>query len=489
MIPILTIPETFLLVSLVLQGFSLLMRRESKSAAFIHIIFGTSLFLCAISMAIKSTHTEPVLFLNMITDHSLFRLPRAAIFIACIMIGRIVANTKELPEGRKPEVLFLLTAVAIFASLLLQSQHLILSYILLCLLSWTGIFLGGLAYRGRLEGEAILKYWMQSSIGVVIGFGALVGLSLVAGSVKYEAIKAFVATTEAFSGPRIFVIFALYLPFLYAAGLFPMHLMSADRDQGVPWSVQAILTVVFQGAITLGLWKLGMEVFGNKSGADVSDGIRILQMSGFAGGFWLILFALGQKNSKRLLTALIGASWSMIIAAGASSGTLGLASIVYIFSATFLWSSLLCFIWSRVHESAHSDELSSIFGVGRTFRLSGLILMMALASPLCLPGFPGFPSALHLFAVVIEQKSLLLLVLAFLLVSLICYVVAQVIVDVLLRNRSEQIANTDNHHDLMHYSTADISTIMLVVTTMLLGGFFWHRIFEVLFESAKAFLN
>ncbi|MGL1166853.1 hypothetical protein ACSTKZ_25275, partial [Vibrio parahaemolyticus] len=69
--------------------------------------------------------------------------------------------------------------------LLILSRHGALSVILLVLCTWVGLFLGGLAYRGRREGEAVLKFWIQASLTLTLGFGSILLLSLIAGGAHF----------------------------------------------------------------------------------------------------------------------------------------------------------------------------------------------------------------------------------------------------------------------------------------------------------------
>lgn len=478
--------EIVLIVSMVFQGAIIFLPGRRRMFLSSELIFTVALMCSALAALGLFTFGNFLPNIAMLSDHSLFRLPRATLLLSAILLGRIVASTKELPANRKPEVLFLLTVIVLLCDVLLLSRHLTLSVLLLLMISWACIFLGGLSYRGRLEGEAILKFWLQASLGLVIGLGALVILTLVAGGVHYDQLAAFAKTMDQYSIQSLFLIHSLFLPFILAMGLFPFHFVILDRDHGVTWAVQGIMGVLVQGSIALALWKMGAEIFGHSHGVDPSDGMKALQYCGIAGGYALLIFALSQENAKRLLAAILGASWSIILAAGAMPSAQSASAVAYSFAAVFLWGALLSFIWSRMQESAHDGSISAVFGLGKKFRASGLILLVALAGPLCVPGFPGFPSALHLLGAIIEQKALALLVMEVILLVLLCFTAAKLASDLLFRDGSITVIEADSV--LVRYSKIDILSLATIIGAMLLLGLFWNQVFAILLESAKAFL-
>jgi len=426
----------------------------------------------------------------MLDDHPLFRIPRAALLLSGVLLSRIVSATREIPEKRKPEVLFLLSVLALLCDLLILSRHGTLSCILLVICTWVALFLGGLAYRGRREGEAVLKFWTQSSISLTLGFGAIVLLSLVAGGAHFSVIAEYVKLQPAYSPQSLLVVVGLFLPFLMVGGFFPFHFITIDRDHGLPWSIQTILSVMLQGAVAVAAWKMGVEVFGRArlETQMVSEGLRVLQLCGLVGGFWLALFALSQENSKRLFSALVGAQWSAILAAGALPTLLSATAIVYSLSATFVWSAILGFVWSRFQERAGSESITAVYGAARAYRTSGLILLLGLASPLCVPGFPGFPGILYLLASMIEQKSLVFLAAEAVLLSLLCLTSIRIGADLLFRQRSTETERESPETSLC-YGALDWSVIAGLTAVLLASGFFWHPALSKIGNAASLFLR
>lgn len=481
------ISEMIIGAAALLQGMLLVVPRGKAARKCLELIAVFGLGAAALVLLFSKGAVSLPISSAMLEDQALFRIPRAALLLAGVLLSRVVAATKEIPEGRKPEMLFLLTVLAFLCDLLILSRHGTLSCILLVLCTWIGLFLGGLAYRGRREGEAVLKYWAQASIALTIGFGAIVLLSLVAGGAHFSIIGDYVKSQPAYSPQSLLVVLGLFLPFLMAGGFFPFHFITIDRDHGLPWSVQTILSVIFQGAVAVSAWKMGVEVFGHAQREGVSEGLRVLQLCGLVGGFWLALFALSQENSKRLFSALVGAQWSAILAAGALPTLLSTTTIVYAMSATFIWTALLGFIWSRFQEKSGSESISAVYGAAKAYRTSGLILVLALASPLGLPGFPGFPGFLYLLASMIEQKSLIFLAMEAVLLSLLCLICIRIGTDLLFRERAQE--SKAGQDSFLLYGALDWGVIVGLTSVLLGSGLFWHYALSKIGSAASLFLH
>ncbi|MGZ3712294.1 MAG: hypothetical protein ACXVBE_11090, partial [Bdellovibrionota bacterium] len=282
--------------------------------------------------------------------------------------------------------------------------------------------------------------------------------------------------------------FSLCLPFVMAAGLFPFHFVHVDRDQGLPWPVVVTLDVIWQGAVTLAFWKMGVDIFGKARPGEVSEGLRTLQLCGLSGGFWLALVALTQENSKRLFSAMVGAQWSAILVAGALPSVLSATAITYAFSSVLVWTSLLGFNWGRFQESSGGENLKDVYGSARTFRSSGLLLLLALASPLCIPGLPGFPMVLNLLAAMMEQKSLFFLAAEVFLIATISLISIRVGTDLLFRQRGSSTTNATNAVSF-RYGALEWLSLSVAILSLATLGFLWHRVFALLFETAKVFLK
>lgn len=478
--------EIILIFCALAQVFLLVFPRRDSVAPLVAALSAAGLGGAGLYLVFSSQYvTETLSWGPMLQDAPLFRLPRAALLFAALLIGRAFVATSEVPEGRKPEALFLLSVVALACDLLLLSRHALLSCILLVALSWLSIFLSGFAFRGRVEGEALLKFWAQASLAAAVGFGAVLLLALIAGGLHFDLIASFIKEQPIYAPTTWLLVVALALPFFLLGGVFPFHFVSVDRDQGVPWAVQLVLGVMVQGALFLALWKLGVEVFGAARGHGPSEGMRVLQAAGLAGGFWLTWFAFTQENSKRLFAALVGAQWSAILAAGSVPSALGLSSVTYAFASAFLWASLLGFTWSRMQEASGGPNLSHVHGAAKIFRGTGLFLLLALGVPLCVPGLPGFPAVLHLLAATIEQKSILLLLAEAALLAFLCLSCLRVGIDLLFRPAASAVLGQEAR---IRYAALDGVVLVLLALALVALGVLWDRAFAALVESAKAFV-
>jgi formate hydrogenlyase subunit 3/multisubunit Na+/H+ antiporter MnhD subunit len=195
--------------------------------------------------------------------------------------------------------------------------------------------------------------------------------------------------------------------------------------------------------------------------------------------------ALTQEKSKRLFGTLVGSQWSVILAAGALPTALGVSAITYTFASVFLWSALLAFIWGRFQEGTNGDLIQDVYGAARANRLAGLLLLIALASPLCVPGLPGFAAVLNLLAAMMEQRSLFYLFAEVVLVATLSLVCIQLGTDLLFRQRAPSVERVDSSR----YGALDWLGLSISILALLSLGFLWHRVFGILGEAAKVFLK
>lgn len=474
----------------ILQGALLFFARSPREQRAIEWLSALG-FLSAAGSLLVDLGAQPIQYWGgLIEDQPLLRLPRAALLLSGLLLARSVVAARDLPGPRKPDVLFLLSLLALAGETLILSRHATLSVIMLVGISWLSLFLGGLAFSGRAEGEAVLKHWLQASVAMVTGFGAIVLLAVIAGGAHYETIAGFLKTQAFYSPQALVIVFALCAPFLMVAGLFPFQFVKVDSDEGLPWPVVVIGSVFVQGAAAIALWKMGIEVFGKARPDQISEGLRTLQLAGLCGGFWLAIAALTQENSKRLYSALLGAQWSTILAAGALPTELSARAIAYAFASAFAWSALLGFIWGRFQEVAAGESLKQAFGLARLNRNSGLLLLVALAGPLCAPVLPGFPATLNVLAAMMQQKSLLSLSAEVLLMALLALVSIRIGTDLLFQQRGSSTTNADGKASVaIRYSALDVVSLIILIGLLLSLGLLWHRIFGLLSEAANVFLK
>jgi hypothetical protein len=138
-----------------------------------------------------------------------------------------------------------------------------------------------------------------------------------------------------------------------------------------------------------------------------------------------------------------------------------------------------------LQEVSGGDQLKNVYGAARAIRAAGLVLLVALAAPLCVPGFAGLPAVFHLLATMIEQHSLVFLLAEGLLLSLLCLICLRVGTDLLFRPRSVAFTQPTT----LRYGALDYGAMALLGAALLVLGCLWNPVFASLGESAKLFLN
>ena len=130
-----------------------------------------------------------------------------------------------------------------------------------------------------------------------------------------------------------------------------------------------------------------------------------------------------------------------------------------------------------------------MYGAARKARSAGLLMLLALASLLFVPGTPGFPTLVHLLAEIIEQRSLFYLAAESLLLALLCLTAIRLATDLIFRRRGAANGEVALGHTPFRYSALDRVGLAAVVVGLFAWGLGWQRAFALLSESAKAFLK
>ncbi len=421
------------------------------------------------------------IFSGAIQMDELFRLPRALIALVSLVLGSSVLASTALPSDRKPEILFMITALSLFGRVLLLSQNYLLSFLCLFGLAIPSIFLTGLSFRGPLEGEATLKWWYQSSVAVIFGFCAILLLQLLTGGLQYADIAHAI---QGISTPRALLIVLLFLfPFFAVAGLFPLHFLSIDRDHGAPWSTQAICSILVSGVAALAMLKAGVAVYHDSETGRMP--MRILESLGVIASFWCCIGSYTQLNAKRFLAFFSASQWSTLLLVVTKPTVLSLAASVYYFLGVSLALALIYPVMGSLHEFAGGDETSDTYGAGRRAGMAGVILLFGMCFFLFAPPLMGFPALFRILAAHFEQQSILR-VLDFAVLQLLYAIIAvRLIANVFFRDAGERFTSA-----AAPYFYPKLSTLLgaLVVAVTLVGGLFWDNIFVTLEAAAKNFV-
>lgn len=431
-------------------------------------------------------YPEELLFAGLIKSSLLFRPVRMVIYFSgMVLVGQILYSS-VIPEKRKRELVFILSLTTFFASVLILSINLFVSFLCLLGLATAGLFMAGAPFRGRLEGEAIYKFWYQYSLIIIIGFFSLTILSYIAGGLEYDVLRKFYESS-ATHNLFIFWISLGLAPMFLLAGVFPMHFTIIDRDHGIAWPIQATETVLISGVSMMALFKAAVHFFYEDKNMGSSRILNLLMVLGFIGLLWSIMGALTQKSTKRFMAFLSSSLWSICLITIAIPSALSLASSVYYFVCASIALLLIFAGITRIHERIGEEESwDALVGTGTRFPQYARLVLLGLLCFLFLPPSFGFSALLNLLGAMFEQKSLLL-------VCVTCFGVFFIFMAAL--RMLSAIYFEDIKYDFVSNSSTTggisfVDRLLFFIGVLIVFGFgIWGDIFfQSLLESAKVFI-
>ena len=253
--------------------------------------------------------------------------------------------------------------------------------------------------------EAAVKYILTAVFSSAI---FMMGLSFVyglAGTLYFADIAASMAQGKAMLVVAIaFVIAGVG----FKLSLVPFHLWTADTYQGAPTAITSYLSVISKGAAAFAFFVIMVQVFGPFYGKIWEWMLYALIILTITVGN---LFALRQKNLKRLL-AFSSISQAGYIMLGVIAGSAqGLGSLMY-YILVYIFSNLAAFgVISAIENKTgrvDMDDYNNLYSTNPKLSFTMMLAMFSLAG---IPPFAGFFSKFFIFSAAVQPGTTALYVL------------------------------------------------------------------------------
>jgi NADH:ubiquinone oxidoreductase subunit 2 (subunit N) len=469
---------------IILQFLSLLIFSDKRGQKLQQAIFFAAMILALSASFAQMIGLLPIIspYPNFLLPKALAAFPLAAALLCFVVLAIWVLQSTQIHSGRRSETLLLFSFLSLLLGLLFSSEHVLASFLLLLAIAWTGLFLTGLSFSGRLEGEGLVKFWAQLGFGLGAGLSLFALVIFLSGGGSWSQISSASGLTGPGGVAHGLLIGAIYLPYFVVAGIFPFHLAAADRDEGAPWIIQVALSCIVQGAVLYAAWLVGVKVFHQEG--DIATGMRVLQVATLAGAIWHLSLGLYQKNSKRAFSSIAGGAICLMISAAALPTQHSAAALSYAVAINLLWLTLLGFVWGRVQERVGGGDLAAVRGEAKRSRWDGIALLVAISVPLFLPYLPGFSLGAQQLGAILEQRSLLSLAIHFLLLVLQLVFSIRIVTELLFSESAALRSQKSPHPSLLERGGMTLLGLGLLLSGLVSGG-----IFELLQGAAMAFLK
>jgi proton-translocating NADH-quinone oxidoreductase chain N len=401
--------------------------------------------------------------------------------MAITSTGLVVLSAIEFMRGRTPYrgefyTLFLFAALAI--GLIAAATDLIMIYIAIELLSITSYVLTGYLREDPKSNEAAIKYFLY---GAVASAAMLYGMSLlygVTGSTNLSGIAMALGEAEASLHGIIFpAVILLLVGFGFKIAAVPFHQWAPDAYEGAPTPVTAFLSV---GPKAAGFAVLA-RVFLTALPSFQPD--RVALLAGISAVTMTLgnLVAIWQKNIKRMLAYSSIAQAGYILLGVVATSALGMTSLVF-YLIIYLFANLGAFIVIITFSNGGGgDAIEDYAGLSQRSPALALAMLLFLLSLAGIPPLAGFVGKFYLFAAVMKEGFLWLVLVGVLnsIVSLYYYlqVVRQMYI---IPPRTEEA---------VPISWVLSGALLIAMAGVLLLGIYPTPLVELIRVAARAFLT
>ncbi len=374
-------------------------------------------FLCSLGIVgmlianASAVGLEPAHFFSGMITHDRMGNFFKTLFGAAGLLGVVLAiRSREMGEIDSPSYYTLLTAVVLGMMLLASSNHLLMIYLSLELVSVLSYVLTGSARGVRRSAEASLKYVIYGGVAsgiMVYGMSLLYGIT---GTMSLPEIAQFLKTHPVSPALLFTSIILMMAGFGYKIAAFPFHMWCPDVYEGAPTPFTAFLSVGPKAAGFAILIRFFLTVLAEPT----QGGFQFVTPAGWLGLIMLLsiatmtlgnLAALGQTNLKRLLAYSSIAHAGYMLMGFAAMNEEALSAILFYLVVYLIMNVGAFLVVIVIANQLGVEDLNGYKGLGRrggTGAYWGLVMAVFLFSLTGIPPMAGFAGKFYLFGAVIR---------------------------------------------------------------------------------------
>ncbi len=335
----------------------------------------------------------------------------------------LVALLSRDDERLEPSGVFyaLLAFSVIGMDLMVAATDFVMLYLALELTGLALYLLAGYDRSSRFSAEAGVKYFFYGSVASAVMLYGITFILGMTGQTLYLAVRYLMASPAipAWFGMGVLVLILTGVGFKVA--MVPLHTWAPDVYEGAPTPVTAFLSVTSKAAGVIALMRLLVWIWSSlPSQRDVASLVAALAVVTITLGN---LFALRQKNFKRLLAYSSITQAGYILVGVAALSAMGLTAVGF-YLAIYVVTNIAAFtVLILVSNRTGGDWLRHLVGLQQRSPALALALLVALLSLGGVPPFAGFVGKILLFAAALKSGFIWLVgvALANVLISLYYY--------------------------------------------------------------------
>ncbi len=362
---------------------------------------------CLVAVVLLGTGEGVVRLGAMLVTDPATRLVQVAMLV--LTIGAAWVSVEDESCRFVGEYFALLLVAAVGMLLLVATEHLLMIFLSLEMVSLALYVLVGIRKESMRSAEAALKFFLFGSVASAF---ALFGLSLVYGATGSLELRGIAAATagQSLGGLLAVALVMVMMGFGFKVAAVPFHLWAPDTYEAAPTASAAFIASGSKVAGFVVLAKFLMLGFGAVAGrggwGDWQAGwVPLLAVLALFSMLLGNLAALVQRDVKRLLaySAVAQAGYVLVGLAGNSAWS-GPAVIYY--AVTYAAAALGAFaILGLVEDEEGRVPLESLAGLSRQVPLMGASLLVFMLSMAGMPPLAGFYGKFTLFAGAVQAAS------------------------------------------------------------------------------------
>jgi NADH-quinone oxidoreductase subunit N len=391
-----TMPELILLCGIlltILTGFFTRNKKTSFNALLAFAILVGSISYTAFSWHI---YASPInLFGGLIRSDDFSAYFKILMDTGGLLTVLMSLRNKETPSHNfNSEYYSLILSAVLGAHLLVMSMNFITVFLSLELLSISAYVLAGYSFTKK-GAEGSLKYFLFGSAASAImlyGFSILFGIT---GTLDFASADFVGRLLKNQSALLIVAGFMALAGFLYKIAAAPMHPWSPDVYEAAPIPIVAFLSVVpkLAGIAILSKFMLAINLFG-QSAFDWQLILAVIAMLTITVGNFS---ALRQNNPKRMIAYSSIAQAGFLLIGMVCFSIEGIHALLF-YSTVYLISNFAVMVCLQAFEKNGVLAIPSFAGIGKSFILPSIVLLIGLISLSGIPPTGGFTSKLFVFA-------------------------------------------------------------------------------------------
>lgn len=418
---------------------------------FLIVVFGVNLF---------SWNNSQSYFNNMLTIDNYAVAFTGIMTLTTLLLLPFSQRYVDEKDDNLAEYYSLLLFSLVGAIMMVSYENMLMLFVGIEILSIAMYVVAGSNKKSLRSNEAALKYFLMGAFftgillfGIVLIYGATGTFNIT------EIGAAQIATGGVMNSMFILGLLLVVIGISFKISAAPFHFWTPDVYEGSPTFFTAFMSTVVKTAGVAAFFKLMAAAFAASYAAWFPTLIAITVLTLVVGNIGAVI----QTSAKRMLaySSISHAGYLLMSLIAFNENS---ASSILFYSLSYATASIAAFgVLMLVADQKGSDKYEAFNGLGRTNPLLAFAMTVSMLSLAGIPLTAGFFAKFFVFSAVLQDSSLMwLVIIAVLLAAVGIYYYFRVVIAMYMQP-------ADNYEKIRVGSFASFTLIFITVLTILLG--------------------